>query len=270
MKSFKPFVDYIDKQPGWWQGSLDDYAERPAVAFLREAVHISDAINQCRRRFQRKGDDELNKDSQDSLYRLGAAALSSLMGQFETFQRSLFAGMMEATRFITGFDIDACCGRLTKDGIASLELHRVSAYRGQPAPVGQMIADNLPGWHNPKQVNAYFGALVPDYQFISKANGNHLAVLWQLRHAVVHTGGWLTRPDSQKIPELSRLASRPILLNEKFVEAAARRLHGIVGESTRGLGAKFIPKVPNSVPAVYRGQVRRLFEVVSPRNAWLP
>jgi hypothetical protein len=111
----KPFADYVERKPDWWESSLAEYTKSPAVAFLREAVHIADAMNQCQRRFQKKADGSYNKDSQDSIYRLSAAALGSIMGHFETFQRYLFAGMVEATRHIPGFDNipgirDICAG----------------------------------------------------------------------------------------------------------------------------------------------------------------
>jgi len=265
----KAFTAYVDDVPGWWESSLEDYAVRPAIAFLRESVHISDAVNQCRRLFKRRADKSLNKDSQDSMYRLGAAALSSMMGHYETYQRSLFAGMIETTRFLPDFDIAKCCSRLEKDSALAIDLARIAAYRGQPTPIGQLMADNLVGWHDPDRVNSHFKAIVPDFQFISNADSEELRVLWQLRHAVVHTGGWLSRPDSQKLSALTDLADRPILLNENFVSAAARRLHPIVKRSTTGIRKRFVAKLPADLKAEDRKVVQELFRVRSPRQAWL-
>jgi hypothetical protein len=262
-------TDYIDDEPDWWESTLDAYSREPAVAFLREAVHISDAINQCRRRFQRRNDDSFNKDSQDSIYRLGAAALSSMMSHFETYQRLLFAGMVEASRFIIGFDLARFCKVLEKDAALELDLGRISAYRGQPTPIGRLLADNLTGWHSPATVNAYFKAIVHDYQFVSNEDGEELTILWQLRHSVVHTGGWLTEPDAQKVPALADLQGRPILLHERFIEIAARRLHTIVNRSTGGLGKKFKARLPADLENPGRREVNRLFKVQSPRSSWL-
>ena len=269
MKQQKALTAYIDKEPDWWQGSLEDYSRWPAKAFLREVVHLSDAIRQCRRLFKRKADKSLNKDGQDSIYRWGAAALSAVLGHFETFQRALFAGMLEFTRLVPDFDVERCCSRLEKDASLSLQLARLSAYRGHAAPIGQLVADHLAGWHNPDQVNLYFGAIVQDFQFYSKADAEQLRLLWQLRHAVVHTGGWLSRPDAQRIGGLASLAEKPILFNEHFSEAACRRLHLIVARSTGGIGKKFVVKVPTAVMAQER-RVKDLFVVESPRKSWLP
>ena len=268
MPALKPFVDYVDAAPAWWESNLEDYQRTPATAFLREAVHIADSINQCRRRFLRKKDGTFNKDSQDSVYRLGAAALSSMMSHFETYQRALFAGMLEASRFIVDFRLTECCQRLEKQSALNLDIARVLAYRGRRAPVGHLIAGGLGGWHNPRQVNAHFGAIFPDHSFLSNKQGDQLDILWQLRHSIVHTGGWLTDADAQKVGFLLKLADRPILLNENCVEAAARRLHGIVAAATKGIGSRFLPKVSLG-PGKQRREIEALFEVDSPRKRWL-
>ncbi len=264
----KSIIDYIDAVPSWWESSLQDYQQKPATAFLREAVHISDAIRQCRRLFKRKADKALNKDGQDSIYRLGAAAMSSMMSHFETFQRSLFAGMLEASRFVGDFQLEQCCKRLQSDSQLNLDTARLLAYRGRTAPIGQLVAEGLGSWHNPRRVNQHFAALIHDVQFYSGKESEQLELLWQLRHSVVHTAGWLTHADAQKIPGLLALADRPILLNENFVEAAARRLHVIVARSTTAMKGKFITKLTSATSADRAG-VQALFEVRSPRLKWL-
>ena len=122
-------------------------------------MHISDAIRQCRRLFIEKKDGRFNKDGQDSIYRLGAAALTSMMSHFETFERSLFAGMMEATRFVPDFKLDECCKRLQRDSQLSIDVNRILAYRGSAAPIGQVVADSLGSWHSPQKVNSHFRLL---------------------------------------------------------------------------------------------------------------
>jgi len=117
-------------------------------------------------------------------------------------------------------------------------------------------------------VNQHFAALVHDVQFYSGKEVDELELLWQLRHSVVHTAGWLTHADAQKTVGLVALADRPILLNENFVEATARRLHAIVARSTRAMGVKFVAKV-TSATAADRAAIEALFEVSSPRANWL-
>lgn len=262
----KALAEYLDSEPTWWASKLEDYSEEPASAFLREAVHLCDAVNQCRRLFKRKKDKTLNKDSQDSIFRLGAAALSALMGHFETFQRSLFAGSMELSTLLAGLDIEKVCRKLVQDSNLAIDLDKLVTYRGRPAQVGQLVADSLGGWHNPDQVNKHFLALAK-YQFFSQAHSEQVKQLWQLRHSVVHTGGWLTHSDAQKLPALLALAGRPILLNEKFTDVVVRRLHKIVKTSTEGFGTAFQSGLRSSISAKERKRVSALFNVSSPR-AW--
>jgi hypothetical protein len=220
------------------------------------------------RRFQRRKDGALNKDSQDSIYRLGAAAFSSMMSHFETYERSLFAGVVDATRFMPDFKIEDCGKRLSQDSQLSLDVNRLFAYRGRAAPIGQLIADSLGSWHNPLRVNGHFRAIVPDFQFLGGAESEELIILWQLRHSIVHTGNWLTHADAQKVRTLVKVGDRPILLNENFVEAVARRLHGIVGRSTEALGKKVLAKVSGAAAGDEKA-LKVLFEVSSPRKSWL-
>lgn len=267
--AYKKFTEYVADEPDWWDGSISEYAERPASAFLRECVHIWDAVNLCKRRFSKKKDKSYTKDSQDSLYRISAAALSSLLGHFETYQRFLFAGAVEATRFIPTFDVDQLCSRLEKNSNINVTLRHLSAYRGEPASIGRLWADSLSGWHNPDRVNEHFSAILPDIDFYGKKDARELKTLWQMRHSVVHTGGWLTRADSQKVTGLSDLAGRPILLSESFIDAASRRLHSIVNASTRRFGERFIERLDDDLEDPDRTSVVELFSVASPRTSWL-
>jgi hypothetical protein len=265
----KALKEYLHPDPEWWESRLEDYQNSPAVAFLREAVHIADAINLCRRSFTRKTDRSLNKDGQDSAYRLTAAAFSSMMSHFEVYQRSLFAGMFETTRLQPDFRLADCVKYLQRDLSLTLDINRLLAYRGRAASVGHLIADSLSGWHNPERVNAHFRSLLHDYEFFGGKEVTTLLTLWQLRHSIVHTGGWLTHADAQKVPLLLSFADKPILLDETFVDAIARRLHGIVFRSTTGASSKFIPKLSAAVTAQERKAAEALFKVTSRRSSWL-
>lgn len=265
----KKFTDYVAEAPEWWDSSLSDYTDSPASTFLRECVHIWDAFNTCKRRFSKKNDGSYTKDSQDSLFRISAAALSSMMGQFETFQRFLFAGAVEATRFIPTFDVDKLCTRLQKDSSVNVTLKHLAAYRGEPASIGRLWADNLPGWHNPDRVNQHFAAILPDIQFYGRKEVRKLQTLWQLRHSIVHTGGWLTRADSQKVAGLGDLAGKPILLNDSFIDAASRRLHSIVNSATNRFGDRFLERLDDDLEDAQVATTTKLFLVESPRASWL-
>ena len=268
-KAAKAIKEYVDPAPNWWESRVEDYQLRPAVTFLRETVHIADAINLCRRSFTRKKDGGLNKDGQDSMYRLGAAAFSSIMSHFEMYQRSLFAGLFEATRFHPQFTLASCVKYLEKDANFSLDMNRLFAYRGRTAPVGHLVADMLGSWHSPTKVNDHFRSLVHDRVLFANDDVVQLVVLWQIRHSVVHTGGWLTHADAQKTPVIASLADKPLLPNENFVEAVARRLHGIVYRATTGVGTAFLPKLSAATTPIERARMVALFAATSPRPAWL-
>lgn len=238
------------------------------MTFLSEAVHLSDATNQCVRSFTKTKAGDFTKDSIDSLFRLKAAALASVLGHFETYQRFLFGGVLEATRLIPSYSINESCRRLEKDSGLSIDLPLATAYRGQPAPIGQLIADNLRGWHDPERVNGHFRALVPEVQFYSKSEAEELRVLWQLRHSIVHTGGWLTQPDAQKVKSLRGFGNMPVLLDGHFVEVCGRRLHPIVKGSVGRLEARFTAMLPTTLNPSEQKEVDSLFEVKSRRTSW--
>lgn len=266
----KSFVEYIEALDDASESSLEAYARSPAVAFLEQAVHSRNAIEYCMRTFGKKKDGNLTKDAQDTIYRISSATLASLMGHFETYQHFLFAGLLEGTRLMPDFEIDGCIGNLKKYGNLAVDLVRVSAFRGQPTPIGQILADNLNGWHYPQKVNSYFRAVVSDHDLYTKKEIRELEVLWQLRHSTVHTAGWLTQPDSQKVDALSKHGDHAIRLNYQFIPAVARRFHSIVDRSVRALEKKYRNNLNVELTEVEKVEIDDLFLVASPRNVWLP
>ncbi len=265
----KAFVDYIEASDDSSESSLEVYARSPAVAFLEQAVHSSNAIEYCTRTFGRKKHNNFTKDAQDTIYRISSATLASLMGHFEAYQHFLFAGLLESTRLIQDFKIDDCVNNLKKHGNLAVDLVRVSAFRGQPNPIGQILADNLNGWHYPQKVNSYFKAVVPNHDLYTQKEIRELQVLWQLRHSTVHTAGWLTQPDSQKVDALSKHGNHAIRLNYQFIPAVARRFHSIVNRSVRALEKKYRDNLNSELTEVEKEEVDNLFLVTSPRQAWL-
>ena len=75
--------------------SLSSYAEAPANAFLLYTCDAYDAFQHCQNKFTKKGNGDFNKDSEDSLRHISCAILGSLMGHFETYQKSLLAGLID-------------------------------------------------------------------------------------------------------------------------------------------------------------------------------
>ncbi len=265
----KSFVQYIEVSDDSSDNSLEAYARSPASTFLKEIVHLTNAIEYCLRTFTKKNDESLTMDAQDTIYHVSSATLASMMGHFETYQHFLFAGLLETTRLLPEFDIDNCISTLKKNGNLSVDIVRVSAFRGQPTPIGQILADNLSGWHHPARVNSYFKAVIPSLDFYTNKEVEDLKVLWQLRHSTVHTAGWLTQPDSQKVGALSGHGNRAIQLNNQFVPAAARRFHSIVKRSVSSLEKKYRSQLGSDLAVVETQEIDNLFLVKSPRSAWL-
>jgi hypothetical protein len=249
--------------------SFSDYEGSPATAFLKQVVHLSDAINHCKRHFSRKRNKQYTKDSSDSIYMLSCAALASMMGYFETFERCVFASLFELTDKIPKFSVDASLRKLKGESSISISLWSLAGYRGRTATAGTILADNLGHWHDPEMVNKYVHAILPDCTFFASDHVRELRVLWQLRHSIVHTGGTLTKPDAQKVPALVAFADRPIVVKDPFVFAVARRLHKIAKESMRTLSSKLIARAGNDYTGDLKLHIDTLCKVESPRTAWL-
>lgn len=265
----KEFVDYIELLDDPDEVSLETYSRSPATAFLQQAVHMVNATDYCKGHFAKKKNDEFTKDAQDTIYRLSSAMLASLMGHFETYQHFLFAGLLETTRLAPSFDVDTCVKNLEKHGNLTVDLVRVSSFRGQPTPIGQILADNLKGWHYPRKVNSYFKAVVPKHDLYTNKEVSELQVLWQLRHSIAHTAGWLTQPDSQKISALIGHGNRPVRLNREFIPAVARRFHSIVERSVKALEKQYVASLNGELAEREKQEIDDLFRVESPRNTWL-
>lgn len=264
------FTRYLDNEPDWWREGLPDYSREPGATFLVQALHLSDAMNHCYRHFPRKpvATDEYRKDGQDSLYRLSAATLAAIMGHFEIFQRFLFAGLLEITRLMPAFDMTKAIKSLTNQTRLEIDLPSLGAYRGAPAQVGRLIADSLSGWHDPEAVNSYFRSIVPNVNVYSNKQRALLAMLWQLRHSIVHTGGWLTLTDAQKVEELVQYGGQPILLGGRAVDSVVRRMHPLVKESVGRLESEVRTTLRADLDDGEVQEVADLFAVRSSRNSW--
>jgi hypothetical protein len=266
----KSFTQYITGASIPARNALEWYAVSPASAFLTEAVHQCDAMNHCIRHFpKRRTDANYTKDSQDSLFRLGASTLAALMGHFELFQRCFFAGVFDATRLSPSFDIRKCCRTLEKNHSLSVDLNMLSSYRGHVAKTGLLIADSLGGWSDPEAVNEYLRAIVERVDFYSSADIKELRILWQLRHSIVHTAGSITRPDAQKVDGLGQFASRPIQLEPRFTEAVARRFHKMLPVSVGRYAKGFRASLTSPLSPPETATVDTLFRADTSRRSWL-
>lgn len=268
MPAKKDFEQYL-VESAYTHVLHDDYVESPASAFLRYSLDAKDSINLCKRYFPKKQNGDYTKDSQSSLEHLSSALLPAVMGHFETFQRHLFAGLFEYSAFLNGFDTSSFFKKIEKDLPFSIDPVRLAAYRGFDAPVGIVLADAMPGWHSPEKVNKYFKFFGFNQQFFSNADCKQLRVLWQLRHSIVHSGGTLTLPDSQKVKELTDWGGYPVTFDDKFIFEVSRKLHLIVQGAVKRLEHDFRAKLRPGIDADSSMAIDKLFQVKSQCAVWL-
>jgi hypothetical protein len=245
----------------------DDYIVSPATAFLRYTVDAKDAINHCKRHFQKNNDGSYSKDSLASLHHILSAMLPSMMGHFETYERYLFAGVFEHSSFLKSFKAVRFFRELGKD--ITIDPIRLSAYRGFNTSVGILLADNLPGWQDPERVNSYFKAFGFKTDFCSNDDCKRLMVLWQLRHSIVHTGGSITLPDAQKVDDLTPLGGKPVVFEDNFILEVSRKLHQLVKGSTGRIEQAFRNDILTSAPQKGKEAIDKLFLVKSKTSVWL-
>lgn len=208
----------------------------------------------------------------DSLQHLTTAMLPAIMGHFETYERYLFAGVFDRSVYLHGFSVADFVRSIVKakESEVSIDLIRLAAHRQLGvSSVGMLLADSLTGWQNPKKVNAYFGAFGLRHQLFGNDHCTQLSVLWQLRHSIVHTGGTLTLPDSQKVRELSGLGGRKVVFEDNFIFEVARKLHPLVKSATEGLATGFNGRLVPDLTAPVRQGFNDFFAVRSSVAVWL-
>lgn len=246
-----------------------DYVKSPASAFLKYTVEAKDAVNYCQRHFGTNNDGSYRSDALDSLQHIMVAFLPAIMGHFETYQRYLFAGVFEHSVLLRKFDVSEFFKSLAKRCNVSIDPVRLSAYRGFDAPVGVLLADSMPGWHDPERVSTYFRAFGFETCLFSGDDCKRLRVLWQLRHSIVHTGGSITIPDAQKINELERFGGKPAVFDNQFIFEVSRKMHPLVKGATSRVEKCFRDKLIEGISPSDTESIERLFEVKSTVAVWL-
>ena len=249
--------------------SPDSYAKRPASAFLVNVCDAEEAFAQCLTKFTKKNKGQDDTDSEENLRQISLAIIGTLMGHFETFEKALFAGLVERSIHFPLFAI--------KTFIKELEKHVKSpvidpaillAFRNTTAPVGFVIADSLKGWHDPANVNSILKSIVKT-DYFSGDDQSDLSVLWQLRHSIVHTGSWLTLPDAQKVQRLRHFGDSAIAFDNNFITVVARRFHQIVKASNQRLKRDCVSLLGNNVDPAIRKNMDSFLGVTSLKNDWL-
>ncbi len=264
----KKVTSYLSKNVLDYRES--DLLASSATVFLREVVSLCDSIHSCKRTFKRKKNGSFTKDSSDSFERIVVSSFALLMSNFEMYQKKQFSHLVDSHFSFDGLGEVALAKNLEKAG-CSISLQRVLAGGGDYGEVGDIIADALPGWHNPERVNVYFRSIFPEFNLYSKKIIQELLVLWQLRHSIVHTGGVVTRADSVKVPALSKYRDTRIVFGEEFMPAVGRRFHIMIELILRGLREVIVEKI-----SPYEGQkeqdkeefIDSLVGYSSPRKSW--
>lgn len=271
----KEFYQYI-QLPSKASQTLENYAKSPAVAFLKYAIDAKDASCMCQNKFQKKKDGNYHKDAEDSLHVINAGLLAAIMGNFETYQKYLFAQMYEYSIYLNKFDISHFC-KMIKHGSDDIDLSllKVSAYRDNPMGVGLILAYQLNGWQTPSVISTYFDAFGlrgrdgKAAAIYTPENKKDLSILWQMRHSIVHTAGVITIPDSQKISQLNKLGNKDIVLDKEFIPTVARKMHKIVKSSVQRLGDAYMLNLRSDVDNSVKKRIEDIFEVKSSIPSWL-
>lgn len=270
----KQFYEYIEER-NTNKVTLSLYAKSPATAFLKYVVDAKNASEQCKK-FKAAPHAAYTPEAKNSYQTINAGLHASIMGNFETYQKYLFARMFEYSIYLTDFDLKKFIAQLQDDGRTSLsiDLERLSAYRSNSVAVGLIIADSLKNWQSPTIVNKYFTAFAkamktPPREFYTSDARRNLAILWQMRHSIVHTASTITIPDAQKVAELNEYGGKVIVLQPQFINAVARKMHKLVKDATNNAKVMFMAKLRADAPDAIKNEIDKLFEVKSSINVWL-
>jgi hypothetical protein len=270
-KTKKKLEAYLVASDAAHRTSLDSYATCPGKTFLSYVCDAHDAFVHCENKFTTKQDGTYNKDSEESLRHISCALLGTIMGHFETFQKTLFAGLLERTGYLPAFDTEHFFKGLKKvtDRDVSISPARLMAFRKLNAPVGLVLADSLNSWHDPVRVGSYVRAILPASNCFDSSAVEDLSVLWQLRHSIVHTGAWLTFPDAQKVLPLSTWGGKAIIFEHTFVNAVARRFHLIVQACNANIQGAVTKALGNAPQQETVDSFAEFLQVSSPKAVWL-
>ena len=277
-RNFEDYIIEAEHKPI----TLEDYAKSPATAFLRYVVSAKDAANQCLLKFKTTARSRTyTRDALDSIHMINAGLLAAIMGNFETYQKYLFANMFEYSIYVNHFELQKCLKSLKESVKAEkstkfeVDFTRIAGYRDSKVSVGLVLADQLSNWQSPSIVNSFFKSYgLADVhgrklEFYSNDDKEKLSVLWQMRHSIVHTASTITLPDSQKVTSLNRFGGKVISLDTQFIYEVARKLHPIIKSATENMKNVYIHNLSTGTPTDILTKINEVFKVSSTCNAWL-
>ena len=246
--------------------SLADYTAKPAVSFLTQVVEAKNSFDYCKRKFEVGG--ALTPEAKDNLQQVTGPLFAATMGHFETFQKCFFAGLFDSTRLLENWSPESWM-KSVGTGI-DFSAARLMAYRGQGAQIGLLFADALRNWHSPEAVNSFYKCFGSGCDLFDAHEVADLEVLWQIRHTLVHTGGWLTLPDAQKVKRLSGKGDSALAFNEKFMLAFTRLMHRVVKSAVGRIETKLRPRLRTDLDASEKQEFDDLVKVDSPSPSFFP
>lgn len=278
MRNFEDYIIETEHKPI----TLEDYAKSPATAFLRYVVGAKDAANQCLKKFKTTARRRTyTQDALDNIHLINAGLLAAIMGNFETYQKYLFANMFEYSIYLSNFDLTRFLRTLKgavkaeKSTKFEVDFTRIAGYRDSKVSVGLVLADQLSNWQSPSIVNSFFKSYGLEdvhrqkLEFYSNADKEKLSVLWQMRHSIVHTASTITLPDSQKVSTLNRFGGKVISLDTQFIYEVARKMHPIIKSATEHMRDVYVHNLSVGTPGDVVSKINDVFKVSSTCNVWL-
>lgn len=277
----KKYTDYIidDCQK---VVKIQDYERSPATAFLKCLVSAKDASQQCTLKFKSKSRKKpYSEDALASIYFINGGLLASIMGNFETFQKYLFAEMFDYSVYLNSFNVESFLKKIKEATKANkttefeVDFVRFAAFRDNPVAVGMILADQLKNWQSPTVVNLYYNAFGlknannQALSFFSNEDKENLAVLWQMRHSIVHTAGTISLPDSQKVKGLESFGGKAISLDNQFIYEVARKMHPLIKNAVARIKECYFHNLKNDISLQTRSKIESVFSVKSSCNVWL-
>ena len=269
----KQVQDYLfsDSRPIVGHIPIEEFELHPATALLDYTLVVKNAIEKCKKSFDKKANNHLTLESQIAIQNLTNSALASVMGYFEIYEKYLFAAMFEKSVYLTSFKernfYKNTLGE-TKEKV-EIPFTQLTSYRNSHITTGLIIANSLGSWQNPEKVNSYFRSFGFAVSAFSNDDIKDLKILWQLRHSIVHNGATITKSDAQKVDELKAYGNRKIILSNKFIYDLAKSMHSMVFNVNKRLEQAFLADLIPTITPDERHCVSEIFAVTSRNSAWL-
>lgn len=275
----KNVTEYMLSSTPDLQGHLchQDFSQHPGTAFLQFTVSAKDAIELCKESFPKYGNNHLVLDSTIKIQTVINSILASIMGNFETYQKHLFAGTFEKSVYFEEFnstkffrDLTSAQKRSNDNTQISIPILELLGYRSETAQTGMLLANSLSKWQSSETVNKYFKAFGFNQELFSNEDKEDLAVLWQIRHSIAHTASTITCADSQKNDLLKSYSGKTVVFSNKFIYKLTKRLHSLVYNANLRMQNEVAAKLKPSLTELEKDEILLFYQVSSISNpSWL-